>query len=339
MKLHAKKIVSMLSAGALTLLAVGTSVPTAMAASSSQPTTITVAYMANMGGASTLAVAEQMGYFKKAGLNVHLDLFQTGPAELDAMASGTVNIAYIGSGAAFLPMKGLAKIFFIDSIGLGDGVVVSKTSGVHTLAQLKGKSILLPMGTTAEIILYEALKKAGLTLNDVHLVNTSPSSEVPAFLSGRAPIMAGWDPNLQVVLHKSPGSKLLASDRMFYPQVSLPGIWTASNSFAKTGVPTLSKFTWAMLQAVNYKSSHMSQAVSWTSKMTGVPDNLLAQSVKDSIFPTESTLIKYYTSGDVAKWFNTLGSTFVAMKALPKAPAYSSYSLPNLVLQASKLKL
>ncbi|KYP79228.1 ABC transporter substrate-binding protein [Ferroacidibacillus organovorans] len=339
MNLYGKSKNLILSAGALSLLALGTGMPNAMAARLTAPTSITVAYMANMGGASTLAVAEHMGYFKKAGLNVHLDLFQTGPAELDAMASGTVNIAYIGSGAAFLPMKGMAKIFFIDSIGLGDGIVVSKSSGVHTLRQLKGKSVLLPMGTTAEIILYEALKKAGLSLNDVHMVNTSPSSEAPAFLSGRAPIMAGWDPNLQVVLNRSPGSKLLASDRMFYPQVSLPGIWTASNAFAKSNVPALTKFTWAMLQAVNYKSGHMAQAVSWTSQMTGVPGPLLSQSVKDSIFPTESNLLKYYTSGNVSKWFNTLGSTFVAMKALQKVPAYASYAFPDLVLRASKLKL
>lgn len=310
-------------------------VPSAMARSNSPLIPLTVAYMPNMGGASTLAVAMQKGFFTQAGLDVKLQQFQTGPDEFDAMASGTVSIAYIGSGASYLPMEGRAKIFMIDSIGLGDGVVVSKSSGVTTLAQLKGKDVLLPMGTTAEIVLYEALKKAGLSLSDVNLVNTSPTVTIPAFMSGKAQIISGWDPGLSDILAKSKGAKLLAGDRMFYPQVSLPGIWTASNAMVKKPV-TLEKFTWAMMQAMTYKSKNMSQTVDWTSQLTGVDGNLLTGSVKDSIFLTGPQLVKDTKNGSVRHWFNTLAATFVAMHALPKAPGYTSYFLPNIIPMSIK---
>lgn len=305
-------------------------------AKSQNPISLTVAYMPNMGGASTLAVAQNMGFFKKSGLNVKLQQFQTGPSEFDAMASGTINIAYIGSGASYLPMEGKAKIFMIDSIGFGDGVLASASSGVKTVAQLKGKSVLLPLGTTAEIILYEALKKAGLTLNDVTLVNTTPTAEIPAFISGKAPIIAGWDPGLTDALAQSKGSKLLAYDKQFYPQLSLPGIWCASNQLAKHPV-TVEKFTWAMMQAMNYKKTHMKQTVNWVSQMTSIAPNLLTASVKDSTFLTGQQLETDYKKGLIKKWFNTLSQTFVAMKALPKAPSFNTYFIQNVIPNSSKL--
>jgi len=305
---------------------------------SSAPASITVAYMPNMGGASSLAVAQQQGYFKKAGLNVQLDNFQTGPAELDAMASGTVNIAYIGPGAIFLAMKGKAKVILVDSISMGDSIVVAPHSGVRTVADLKGKSVLVPVGTTGEIILYEALHSAGLSLDDVNMINTAPSAQVPAFLSNRAPIMAGWDPNTTEAMSRLPGSHILVSDHTYFPNVSLPDVWTVSNQFAIAHPNTVKRFVGAILQAMNYKTKHMSQTVSWTSQLTNVPGPLLQQTISSAVWPTKSQILQDYKSGAVKSWFDSLAKTFVAMKTLPSVPKYSSYALPNVVAQASQLK-
>ena len=181
-----KKLLSLALAGvmALSLAACGStpsstpaSTPASGSTSASTPASepaeefetvdLRVAYMPNMGSNSLLATALNMGYFEEMGLNVTLTEFQGGPAEIAAMASGDIDISQIGHGAHALCIEGQAKIFHLDCTSLADAVVANTDKGISSIADLKGKTIAVSSGTSAEIILNLALASAGLTQDDV----------------------------------------------------------------------------------------------------------------------------------------------------------------------------
>lgn len=288
-------------------------------ASAAPPVTINVAYMPNMGGgASTLIAGIKEGYYSREGLTIHPVRFQSGPPEIAAMASGRIDFADLGPGAIFLPMKGQGIVVLLDAIGKSDGIVVQKSSGIRTIADLKGHKVLVPEGTTAEMILYNALKSVGLHLSDVTMINVSPATEVAAFLSGRAKVMAGWQPNTTEVLQKNKGSFLLTSDANYYPRVVLPGVWVGQNAFVAAHPGTVARFVKASLEAIDYRDAHMQQDVTWVSQFAGVPRPLLASTIHSYIWPTAAQIRQDYADGKMSNWLEQLNSLYVKMGLLPQ---------------------
>lgn len=285
--------------------------------SAAAPVTIDVAYMPNMGGgASTLIAGIKEGFYAREGLSIHPVRFQSGPPEIAAMASGRIDFANLGPGAIFLPMKGQGEVILLDAIGKSDGIVVQKSSGIRTIAQLKGHKVLVPEGTTAEMILYTALKSVGLHLSDVTMINVSPATEVAAFLSGRAKVMAGWQPNTTEVLQKDKGSYLLTSDGNYYPKVVLPGVWVGQNAFVAAHPGIVARFVKASLEAIDYRDAHMQQDVTWVSQFAGVPRALLATTLHSYIWPTATQIRRDYVNGKMSGWLENLNSLYVKMGLL-----------------------
>ena len=161
-----------------------------------EPATVRVAYMPNLGSAGSLFVGIDQGYFEELGLTVEVYQFQGGPAEIAAQASGDIDISQIGHGAHALCIEGQAVIFQMDhTTSLSDVVVGNKSHGINTAADLKGKTVAVQAGTSSEIILQQALAKAGLTVDDIKTVEMTVDGMTTAMITGQVDAAAAWSPN------------------------------------------------------------------------------------------------------------------------------------------------
>ncbi len=81
------------------------------------------------------------------------------------MALGAaIDFRYLGPGALWLPASGKAKIVAINTVGLADRVIAQP--GITSIQQLRGKKVGVPEGTSGDMILQLALKKAGMQPTD-----------------------------------------------------------------------------------------------------------------------------------------------------------------------------
>ncbi len=175
--------------------AIGTETPAADTPTY-EPATVRVAYMPNLGSAGSLFVGIEQGYFEEVGLTVETFEFQGGPAEIAAMASGDIDISQIGHGAHKLCIQGEAKIFQMDhTTSLSDVVVGNKAKGIETIEDLKGKTVAVSSGTSSEIILEQALARAGMTMDDINTVEMTVDGMTTAMISGQIDAAASWSPN------------------------------------------------------------------------------------------------------------------------------------------------
>jgi general L-amino acid transport system substrate-binding protein len=78
-----------------------------------------------------------------------------------------------GNGLEFAPTT------FFD----GQGVMVSKASGIQNFAGLNGKSVCVETGTTTELNLASRVKEAGITINEVKFQDSNAASA--AYTEGR----------------------------------------------------------------------------------------------------------------------------------------------------------
>jgi sulfonate transport system substrate-binding protein len=164
-----------------------------------------------------LPIALERGFFEKQGLDVEIARpYATGVDALNALQAGESEMVQVG-----VPMIG-AVLRGMDLVALGNysgnatklgsdatmALIASESSGIKKgdLASLKGKKIAASFGTINHLYILALLEKAGLTPNDVTLVNTPPPDMTVALLAKGIDAFSGWDPWPIVALKDVPGA-------------------------------------------------------------------------------------------------------------------------------------
>jgi ABC-type nitrate/sulfonate/bicarbonate transport system substrate-binding protein len=164
-----------------------------------------------------LPIALERGFFEKWGLDVTIARpYATGVDALNALQAGESELVQVG-----VPMIG-AVLRGMDLVALGNysgsatklgsdatmAVITRDGSNIAKgdLKGLKGKKIAASFGTINHLYILALLEKAGLTPEDVTLVNTPPPDMTVALLAKGIDAFSGWDPWPIVALKDVPGA-------------------------------------------------------------------------------------------------------------------------------------
>lgn len=166
-----------------------TSAPGGATSAPTGATTIRLGYVPVMIYAP-LFVAQERGYFAEEKLAVELTPLQGGSDSVVQLAAGNFDAAVGGAGAGLLNAAARGVKFVIvapmhqERPPLASPLVISaKRAGeIKSVADLKGKKVAInATGAATEYWLAEALKRAGLTFDDIQLVSLA-FRDVPAAL-------------------------------------------------------------------------------------------------------------------------------------------------------------
>lgn len=97
---------------------------------------ITVAYHPHITGVGGLLNAIDNGYFEEENLEVELVQFTSGATELQAMASGEIDLGYLGVGAHVFAPQGQCVILALDSTDMSGEIMTRADSGIASLTDL-----------------------------------------------------------------------------------------------------------------------------------------------------------------------------------------------------------
>jgi NitT/TauT family transport system substrate-binding protein len=171
-------------------------------------------------GFAPLTLAKEAGLFKKQGLDVTIKKIPQKDRHL-VLASGDIQCAattvetWIVWNANGVP----TTIFQLDKSYGADGMVVKPA--IARIADLKGKTIAADApGTSTYFGLAWMLKKNGLSIKDVKVVNLSPQAAANAMIAGNNDIDGGmtYEPYLSAVRAKPEAGKIIATT-LDYPMV------------------------------------------------------------------------------------------------------------------------
>ncbi|HKU09872.1 MAG TPA: aliphatic sulfonate ABC transporter substrate-binding protein [Sinomonas sp.] len=293
-------------------------------------TNVNFGYIGDFNGTSLLAIAKDKGMWAQHCLNVNTEVFTNGPLQITAMASGSLDFGYIGPGALWLPASGKAKIVAVDTFTNADRIVALPGRGIKTLADLKGKKVAYPKGTSGEMILRLGLEKAGLTMNDINATPLDYSTLTSALAAGQFDAAGFGYPQLTTVKARQPGILELAQDSDFASQMSFITAFVARDNLPSTN-PTMVEAVLATLKEANdYRLAHRDEAIQLVSQTTHVP---VAQVTTDASFDqleSTSSLEASSKSGDVEKWLNAFGKYFVSVGTLTQPGDAKDYYTADL---------
>ena len=172
-------------------------------------------------GFAPLTLAKEAGLFKKHGLDVSIKKIPQKDRHL-AVASGDIQCAattvetWVQWNANGVPTT---QIFQLDKSFGADGMVVKP--GITKISDLKGKTVAASApGTAPYFALAWMLKKNGLGLKDVKIVNLEPQAAANAIIAGTAGIDAAmtYEPYLSAVRAKPEAGTIIATT-LDYPMV------------------------------------------------------------------------------------------------------------------------
>ena len=195
----------------------------AFAATAAQAQSLTPVAIAMSGwtGFAPLTLAKEAGIFKKNGLDVSIKKIPQKDRHL-AIASGDVQcaattvetwVAWNAAGVA------TTQIFQLDKSFGADGMVVK--SAISKISDLKGKTVAASApGTAPYFTLAWMLKKNGLSVKDVKVVNLEPQAAASAMIAGNQDIDAAmtYEPYLGAVRAKPEAGKIIATT-LDYPMI------------------------------------------------------------------------------------------------------------------------
>ncbi|MET0507104.1 MAG: ABC transporter substrate-binding protein [Burkholderiaceae bacterium] len=172
-------------------------------------------------GFAPLTLAAEAGIFKRNGLDVSIKKIPQKDRHL-AIASGDIQCAattvetWIVWNASGVETR---QLFQLDKSYGADGMVVR--NDVKAIADLKGKTVAASApGTAPYFTMAWMLKKNGLSVKDVKVVNMEPNPAAQAFLAGQSGLDAAmtYEPYLSSVREKPDAGKIIATT-LDYPMV------------------------------------------------------------------------------------------------------------------------
>jgi sulfonate transport system substrate-binding protein len=169
--------------------------------------------IADNGGDGSEELSKVSGAFDSAPYKIKFARFDFGPPLVAAAQSGDIDLGSVGD---VPPITAAAKSLGFRVVGINrslqpdvpqENIIVPKGSKIKTIADLKGKKIAIPQGSSAHGLALNAIQSAGLSPKDVKFVFLSPADGQTAFSSGKVDAWAIWNP--QSALAVDQGAKVL----------------------------------------------------------------------------------------------------------------------------------
>lgn len=212
-----------------------------------------------------LHMAVEKGFFEQEGLKVELIKLAPGTA-FEAVTAGTVDAGFGLLASLIQPLSNGLPIKITSGLHTGcDKVLVPKTSGIKTLADLKGKRIGVPSMNSSPIIFAKrALADAGIGVSDKNLevefvVFNAPDLPL-ALQRGAVDALAMNDPTASVAMKEYDLITLV--DSAITPPYNTQYCCTAyvRDSLAKDHPDIAAKYTRAMQKASEWIQTNQDEA-------------------------------------------------------------------------------
>ncbi len=225
--------------------------------------------------ASIVAVRKAM--WDGLGVRVVGKIFTAGPETLEALVSGSADIATMGDTTAIIAVS-RAPVVIIASHGNGERrhrIIVRRDSPIRQPSQLIGKKIAVKKGTSTYGGLLAWLKKYGL-LGKVRIIDMRPPDMPDALVSGAVDAIVASEPTPSVIEAKGLGRQLatLAGLGSNYPILLV-----ARRKFVQQHRDAVRRFLQGMNKACYFVRNHRRDAARIIAPVTGLSPQIALRSM------------------------------------------------------------
>lgn len=227
-----------------------------------QATTIRIGYQP-LFGTQIIALEDKFHYieeeFAKDNIQVEFYTFEKGPALLEAMTAGGIDIGdelgsspFITTTAAGNPIVGIAAGKYDPN---GTMIIVAdKESEIESYEDLKGKKVAVAVGTAGHSYLIQVLKSIGLTADDIELVNLAETEYLAALEGDSIDACVTLRSTGNTIVNAGAGEEV--SGDVVYAS---PMVYVANSEFAQANPELVARFLKNVIKYNQYAAENRSE--------------------------------------------------------------------------------
>lgn len=215
-------------------------------------------------------VARSLGLFQRelasVGAKPAFTSFESLPPLNDSLRAGQLDVVFEAEPPALIAEAADTDIYVpVVSAVLRQQIIVRKGSPVRRVADLAGRSVGVLTGTSSHFGLVEALRRAGVPLERVRVVNLAPAEARAAFQSGGIDAWAIWPP--------FPEAEVEAGRAVALPESEAPIVSMAvmRGGFVKTDRRAADAVDRAIVAAKAYIAAHPDESMRLVAQAVGQP--------------------------------------------------------------------
>lgn len=216
---------------------------------------------------SHIIVADELKLFQKHGLEVEHKHFASGKLTLDAVMAGAADVSTSSEtpiSAAVMANRPITIVARM--VKARPDILVHTDSRINGMADLRGKKIGILSGTSSEVVIHTALRKAGLKPGDASFVNLLPQDMPAAIATRSVDAISIWQPHIYNAQKLLGGkARLLDTTGVYTESFNL----VAMKDYAATNSRAIGKLLAALIDAEAYLHKNKSEAQAIVTRVAG----------------------------------------------------------------------
>ena len=246
--------------------------------------TVKVAYIPILAMAQLFVIVGE-GWATEAGIDLQLTRFSSGPAMVQALASGGYDVAYVGIGPAMVARGSGLDLRVVAANGIDGGSLIGvgefaagfaaapnpaeAFAWFHRQTGHPVRVATLPKGSVPDTVLrYWLGKVAHVADADVQILGVGEDRVQQALLSGSADAASALEPILTIVQERVPSAKILVDGGKLFP--GQPGATLAMReTFLKAARPSAETLVRLHVRATHLIQDDPARAAADTLKVLG----------------------------------------------------------------------
>ena len=265
-----------------------------------------------------LALAKAEGALEKRlaskGISISWAEFSSGPPLLEALGAGALDFGPTGDVPPLFAQAARGNLVYAGTYkgsSEGSAILVKADSPIKTIADLKGKKLAFKRGSSAHNVAVKVLRKGGLSLTDVTLVDLAPPDAAAAFKNGSIDAWSIWDP-YTAVAQADPQTRVLTTAQGIVDSWSY---FLANGDFAKENGGLILEIFDELAQVGKRSQANLDKTVPALAAITGVPEDITRKTLTRSGFSLGDVGT---ISDDAIAYQQALADEFFELKIIPK---------------------
>lgn len=263
----------------------------------------------------TLVLLKANGALEKRlaakGIDVKWTEFPGGPQLLEGLNVGSVDFGTTGETPPVFAQAAGADLLYVafePPAPTSEAILVPKDSPIKSVAELKGKKVVLNKGSNVHYLLVRALENAGLKYSDIQPVYLPPADARAAFERGSVDAWVIWDPfqaaaEQQLQARTLVDGKGLVSNHQFY---------LATRAYAEQHPEVIEALVEEIRAIGEWVKANNEQTVAQVAPLLGLSADITRLAVQRQSYGAQ------LITPEVVEAQQKIADTFTALKLIPK---------------------
>jgi sulfonate transport system substrate-binding protein len=249
---------------------------------------------------------------KPLGYTVSWTEFPSGPPLLEALNVGAIDFGVAGEAPPIFAQAAGAPLVYLANdppAPQGEAILVPKESPLKSVADLRGKKVVLNKGSNVHYLLVRALEQAGLKYTDIQPVFLAPADALAAFTRGAVDAWVIWDP-YEAAAEASTGARILADGTGLVTNYQF---YFSSKKFLADNAQAVDVVLEALNETDEWAKANIHAVAEQLSPSIGLPAPVLEVSLQRESYGTLPI------NSEVIASQQRVADTFFALGLIPKA--------------------